>query len=265
MNEKSPIFNLYPPKNKFIGVLSIPHSGEDLPSVFTSFLTDNWDDLIQDIDYRVHELIDIEQLQEAGIAVIKSNIIRVAIDLNRTEETALLNWKQNTKNRRLVLNEPDMSQAKELLGMYYTPYFEMIKTLINELKLKLGHCNFVDLHSMPGVAEEYHLKINPKQDKLRPDFCVSDQTGLTCTQEFIDYIVEELRKDYADVKINAPYFGGHITQHVHKEFENTNNIQIEINRAIYMDENTKELNPDFIKKLKPALTRSLINLFNQYE
>lgn len=263
-NKNTAIFNYYPPKNKYIGVVSIPHSGEDLPEQFQSFLHKDIKHLMQDVDYRVHELVDIEALQNAGIAVIKSNIIRVAIDLNRSRETTLLNWKKNSKGVQIVLDSPSEEKASELVASFYDPYYEMIKTMINELDRLYGKSYFVDLHSMPGVAEEYHLKINPNQDKYRPDFCISDQTGKTCSKDFIEYIQKELSLGYNKVFLNNPYFGGHITQHVDKHFSKTENIQIEINRSIYMNEDTKELDQKKIEKLKPLLTQSLINLFNQF-
>ncbi len=256
------IFEIYPAKNQFIGIVSIPHSGEMLPEEFKSFLTDNQTDLMQDVDYRVHELVHIDKLQEAGISVIKANIIRTAVDLNRSRDLALLNWKKNSKGRELVLKTPDSKQVEYFLGNYYDPYYEMLKTLINELKNKQKIASFVDLHSMPGKAEEYHLKINPNQPINRPEFCISDIEGKSCTQDFIDHITHSLQENYKNVSNNMPYFGGHITRHLNASHQDLNNIQIEINRSIYMNEETKELNNN--EKLRNHLTDGLIKLFNQY-
>ena len=63
------------------------------------------------------------------------------------------------------------------------------------------------------------------------------------------------------MKQNDPYFGGHVTRHIHATYQNINNIQIEINRKIYMDEAKRELNTSLVKELKLNLTNSLIKSF----
>ena len=103
--QKSSLFTYYPPKNSYIGLISIPHSGEIIPSEFESFLSTNTAHLMQDLDYKVHELIDIELLQSSGIGVIKSHISRVAIDLNRSRDKTLLTWKNNSQGVKIVLKE----------------------------------------------------------------------------------------------------------------------------------------------------------------
>ena len=264
LENKENIFTYHPPKNKYIGILSIPHSGEILPPEFKEFVSPEWDILMRDVDFRVHELIDIEALQNAGIAVINAHIIRTAVDLNRPKETALLNWKNNSFGEQVVLKEPTAEQATELTEIYYSPYYEMIKALINDLRPLTKMPSFIDLHSMPSHPTEYHLKITPNQSKDRPDFCISDIEGLSCEKTFIDQICNKLNEDYPQVNQNNPYYGGHVTRHVHAEFKNTNNIQIEIKRNIYMDEQTKTLEENKVLKLKPILTNALIEVFETY-
>ena len=175
----SSLFFYYPPKNGFKGILSIPHSGEHLPEEFKSFLVNNYDNLAQDVDWRVHELVDIEYLQSQGIAIIYSNIIRTAVDLNRSPDKAVLNWKKNSKAVQIVTSTPSEEDSSFFLGKYYFPYYEMLKTMYLELKTKTEKPSFIDLHSMPTIAEDYHLAINPNQERERPNFCLSDRHGQT--------------------------------------------------------------------------------------
>jgi N-formylglutamate amidohydrolase len=264
LDNKQPLFNFYPPKKPMIGILSIPHSGEVLPPEFKEYLVSNSKELMQDVDYRVQELIDIDQITNSGIAVIKSNIIRTAIDLNRPKEKCLFNWKKNSKGVQIVTKEPSNEETIRLVELFYSPYFELLKTLSNELKTKTNTPSFIDLHSMPSLATDYHLKINPNQTKLRPDFCLSDQTGKTCTKEFIGTPTQILLKDYPNVTNNDPYFGGHITIHINEQVPEGNNIQIEISRGIYMDESTQQLEKEKVEKLKPILTNAVIETFKKH-
>lgn len=260
IEQKPPIFEYFPPQNGFKGVVSIPHSGENLPEEFAPYLISDNKALMQDVDYQVHNLVDIKKLQAAGLAVIKSEIIRVAVDLNRSKETAVLNWKSNSKGVKIVKDEPTPAERQLLEEKYYTPYVEMLRTMMNELARFSAKPSFVDLHSMPSKAEEYHLKINPHQARIRPDFCLSDQKGLTCEKDFIEFFSDQLANSYNNVKQNDPYVGGFITVNVNNLFPSCNNIQIEISRALYMDETDKKMKET--SALKTNLTDALIAGFD---
>jgi N-formylglutamate amidohydrolase len=264
MNEaENDIFRYYPPINGYIGILSIPHSGEIIPEEFNEFITKDMKILSRDVDFRVDALVDIKELTNQGIAVIVSNIHRTCIDLNRSSDKCVLNWKSNSYGEQIVHKEPSKNQEEYFIGKYHAPYFEMLKTMINELHKKTNKkISLIDLHSMPSTPTEYHLKVTPNQDKQRPDFCVSDIEGLSCTKDFIDGTCEKLSTFSSNITQNKPYYGGHITRHINASFERINNIQIEINRAIYMDEELRVLKEDLVKDLKPNLTKAILGVFN---
>jgi N-formylglutamate amidohydrolase len=116
---------------------------------------------------------------------------------------------------------------------------------------------------MPSRPTDYHLKQNPNQKLERPSFCVSDRRGKTCVPEFINFFQEKLTTDGFEAGLNDPYIGGFVTEFVDRF--RTNNIQIEINRSIYMDESKKILIPSLVEKLRPLLTRVLIEGFEQFD
>lgn len=256
--QKNPIFSYYPasgPGPK--AIVSIPHSGEDIPDIFLPFLTSDKRALKEDVDYKVNELVDISALQNAGISVLIAHVHRVCVDLNRAEENCILFWKENTHGIPLIIKNPTPIDVQAFIQRYHRPYFEVLSSLILDLERKLGSkVPVVDLHSMPSAPTAYHMKQNPNQKQSRSDFCVSDQKGKTCSPEFIKKFVDALLTNGSEVAVNDPYVGGYVTTFVDK-FQ-TNNIQIEINRSIYMDEVTKELNDHKVKLLKPHLTKSLI-------
>lgn len=260
--ETKEIFRYYPPENGYIGILSIPHSGEDIPNEFKEFITNDRKVLARDVDFRVDALVDINELNTNGIGVIVSNIHRTCIDLNRAPDKCVLNWKSNSFGEKIVIKEPSQKLQELFIGKYHDPYFEMLKTMINELHKRTDkEISLIDLHSMPSTPTEYHLKITPNQDKVRPDFCVSDIEGLSCTKEYIDNICTELSFFSSNITQNNPYFGGHITRHIHASFKRINNIQIEINRGIYMDEELRTLKEHLVNELKPNLTKALLNFY----
>lgn len=256
--QKNPIFSYYPalgPGPK--AILSIPHSGEDIPEVFLPFLTTDLRALKEDVDYKVNELVDIPTLQSAGIGVLVAHVHRVCVDLNRAEENCIMFWKENTRGVPLVIKNPSPTETQAFIQRYHRPYFEVLSSFILDLEKRLAtKVPVVDLHSMPSAPTAYHMKQNPNQKQTRSDFCVSDQKGKTCSPEFIQKFVEALKTNGSSVAVNDPYIGGYVTTFVDK-FQ-TNNIQIEINRSIYMNEDSKQLNDEKVKKLRPHLTKSII-------
>ena len=264
INENSNLFDFYATAVKPIGFLSIPHSGLTIPDEFNQYLVQDVKARNRDVDFAVDELVDIPTLQKMGVIVLVSRIHRICIDLNRDEKICLLNWKQNSHGQQLVIKGPEDSETQSLVGKYYLPYYQMIKSAIENLNTIYKKVSVIDLHSMPSKPTSYHLKINQTQKMYRPDFCVSDISGQSCEKPFIDYACKQL-KHFAqgEVTQNDPYFGGHVTRHINATFDYTNNIQIEINRALYMDEDKIELSPEHIQ-LRSNLTHALVNIFQKF-
>ncbi|MFP5384534.1 MAG: N-formylglutamate amidohydrolase [Bacteriovoracia bacterium] len=263
--QKNPLFDYYAPMgSSYRGLLSIPHSGENIPDEFLPFLSGDLGAYKEDVDYKVNELIDIESLQMAGVAVIVSHVHRICVDLNRDESNCVLFWKENTQGKKLVVKDPTPVEVEKFIETFHRPYYEILKTSLKELeKRKKGLVSMIDLHSMPSRPTEYHMKQNPNQKTSRPHFCLSDRKGKTCEPEFIHFFQKALVGKGHESSINDPYVGGFVTEYV-DQFR-TNNIQIEINRSIYMDEATKELIPDKVSHLRPLLTEVLIEGFEKFD
>jgi N-formylglutamate amidohydrolase len=263
--QKSPLFDYYAPLgSNYRGLLSIPHSGENIPPAFESFLSGDLRAYKEDVDFKVNELVDIKSLQNAGIAVLVAHVHRICVDLNRAESNCVLFWKNNTLGKELVVKDPGPKETEKFIEIYHRPYYEIMKSALQDLeKRKKGRVSMIDLHSMPSRPTEYHMKQNPKQKMHRPDFCLSDRKGKTCEPEFITFFQEGLIEKGHESSLNDPYVGGYVTEYVDQY--RTNNIQIEINRSIYMDETTKELIPSKVAHLRPLLTEVLIKGFEKFD
>jgi N-formylglutamate amidohydrolase len=263
--QKTPLFDYYAPLGPhYRGLLSIPHSGENIPKVFEEFLSGDLRAYKEDVDFKVNELVDIKALQNAGVAVLVAHVHRICVDLNRAEANCILFWKDNTQGKKLVAKDPTAEEVEKFIETFHRPYYEILKSALQDLeKRKKAPVSMIDLHSMPSRPTEYHMKQNPNQKMHRPDFCVSDRKGLTCTPEFIHFFQQELIKNGHESSLNDPYVGGFVTEYVNNF--RTNNIQIEINRSIYMDEATKELVPGKVSHLRPMLTQVLIKGFEKFD
>ena len=241
------------------GMISIPHAGDFIPDEFRSFLNDNEWAFGQDLDFKAHELIDSKALCEAGIVILKSNIHRVACDLNRYAPKAIFAWPKTSQGIPLLSSSPSPKEKEQLLRTYHTPYFKVILGVLTAAHK--GLLSFIDLHSMPSFPTDYHFQQNPNQEKSRPDFCLSDQNGKTCSPHYIHNMKKSLENYRHHVLINRPYLGGYITEFTHPHVPH--NIQIEIKRGIYMNEEKQQLT-EKAAILKKQLTESLLKQFKEF-
>jgi len=241
-----------------VGVISIPHSGTHIPPSVTGFLTQDAAAMARDIDPEVHCIIDIEKLNRNGFSVIKTNVHRSIVDLNRPTSTAISYWRKNTAGETLYEIDIPEEQKGILLEKFYAPYFEKIFLEMGRLAEKKSRPLFFDLHSTPSQFPKYYLTKLPQLAGTIPDFCLSNLEGKSSSRETIIGLKDSLRKHFREVRINDPFKGGNITQTVHAKFPRAEVIQVEILRRLYMKEEVNALNHEKTEKLKRIFTDALI-------
>jgi N-formylglutamate amidohydrolase len=84
----------------------------------------------------------------------------------------------------------------------------------------------LDCHSMPSSVA----------DGAAPDFVIGDRYGASAASWIVDTVENALRLSGYSVRRNKPYAGGFITEHYGAPAAARHVVQIEINRALYMDE-----------------------------
>ncbi len=258
----TPTFEYKAPQNEFKGLISVPHPGETIPISFEKYLVSDETIFQKDYDYRIDELLDKEFLQKNGIGVLSSKIARICVDLNRDRHQALLYWKKNTHDELVVKSNPSGTEADQLLAEFYDPYFQQLEKLLGEMAaLKQNQkANCVDLHSMPSHPNVYHFKKNPHQKReRRPDFCLSDLAGKSCSKKYLEFARRHLSGREHSVQINDPYVGGFVS-HFIARFP-SESFQLEINRDLYMDEKQRTFLQQDLDPFKELLNTLFVPLF----
>ena len=245
-------------------LLSIPHGGLGKPPELVDRLCIADRDIFDDSDAFASDIYDVG---DTVARVIKSDIARAFIDLNRSIADM-----PNTHPDGLIKNStcymkpiyldgmaPSDGMRSQLIHSYYMPYHREIQKSIKELDLQL--C--LDCHSMASVAPD----ISPdRHDGLkRPMFCLSNNHGQTSTPQMLELLSECISEsfgvDKSDMGLNYPFLGGHITRTY------GNNpipwIQVEINQAMYLqdpwfDADTMHVDPNHIEKLNRKFESSLV-------
>jgi N-formylglutamate amidohydrolase len=124
-----------------------------------------------------------------------------------------------------------VAELERRLAWYYRPYHAALRKLIDETLERFGHCILVDCHSMPSNSP---VGLGGKGGRV--DFVLGDNHGAACAPALIGLAEGWLRVRGYRAMRNQPYAGGFTTQHYGAPGRAVHVLQVEINRALYMDE-----------------------------
>jgi N-formylglutamate amidohydrolase len=130
-----------------------------------------------------------------------------------------------------------VAEADRRMAAIHAPYHAMLSDLIVETKTLFGCAVLIDCHSMPSSARGAHA----------PDIVLGDRFGASCHPSVTALAEATLRRLGYRVARNAPFAGGHTTQTYGRPSLRAHALQIEINRALYLDERTLERTNGFTR------------------
>jgi N-formylglutamate amidohydrolase len=232
-------------------VFNSPHSGRVYPAAFLAASKLDPLTLRRSEDAYVEELFAF--VAGLGAPLLYAHFPRAFLDVNREPyelDPALfrdgLPHYANTQSVRVVgglgtiariVSESDeiyreplpLVAALERINHLYTPYHATLRSLLAEAKQAFGLSVLIDCHSMPS---------NPIADYGggRPDFVLGDRYGTSCSGEITRIAAHTLKALGYVVALNKPYAGGYITEHYGRPQSAQHVLQVEINRALYMNE-----------------------------
>ncbi|MFN0024792.1 MAG: N-formylglutamate amidohydrolase [Parvularculaceae bacterium] len=139
-------------------------------------------------------------------------------------------------------------EARRRLADCYDTYHRALMALVGEARARHGCAILIDCHSMPSAGAL------PFRDTERPlDFVLGDRFGSSCSGAVTACVEETLAGLGYQVSRNAPYAGGHVASAYGRPLEGVHVLQIEINRALYLDER-RIARTDGFDRLREALT-----------
>jgi N-formylglutamate deformylase len=134
-----------------------------------------------------------------------------------------------------------VAEIRHRLEEYYHPYRRALAGALETAWQGAGavwHCN---CHSMKSTGNA----MNTDRGRARPDFVVSDRRGTTSDPAFTRWAADCLTGLGYRVQLNEPYQGGDLVAVSGRPAERRHSIQIEVNRALYLDEATYDKGPGF--------------------
>ncbi|HTD02389.1 N-formylglutamate amidohydrolase [Undibacterium sp.] len=256
----SPFFLLLPQTEAIPLIFDSPHSGTELPDNMRAIAPHQA--LMTGCDAFIDELWG--SAVQCGASLLAARFHRTYIDVNRSRydiDPDLLDepWPERIETsakskagmgliRRLALPGVPMydrkltvSEVRQRLDNYYLPYHRALESLIEAAHARSGATWHIDCHSMKSVGNAMNVDCG----EPRPDFVVSDRNGSSAAPSFTNWVAEQLQQLGYSVKINDPYQGAELIRAYGAPAQNKHSIQIEINRKLYLDENTFARNEGF--------------------
>jgi N-formylglutamate amidohydrolase len=132
------------------------------------------------------------------------------------------------------LRRPLSSQEREaLLIEYYRPHHQALTDAVAAALEDAGSCLIVDCHSFP----QQPLPYEPDPSPDRPDICIGTDEVHTPPQ-LRDALVSTFEGYGYSVALNRPFRGALVPSRFYHHDNNVQSVMIEVNRALYMNENT---------------------------
>ncbi len=246
-----------------------PHSGTSYPDDFdhiSDFMV-----LRRAEDTYIHELY--ADAPDHGVLLMGAHFPRSYIDVNRgldEIDTSLIDgdwdgpvsdsekaaagigliWRVNQLNENIYDRKLSAKETRHRIETYWQAYHTTLQQALNETRESFGKVIHINCHSMPEISNE-SSKEGP--GVRRPEFCLGDRRGITCSPELTRFAQMTLSDLGYEVAVNEPYAGVELVRAYSDPPDNRHSLQVEIRRDLYMDEESLERSQDF-NRLKSALS-----------
>ena len=241
-------------------VFASPHSGREYPASFLRKAILNEKQIRSSEDAYVDRLYAVAP--EHGVPLLTARAPRAFLDLNRAPEEldpALIEEvRRNSQNPRVasglgviprvVANgqsiyrgKLSLQEAHGRIATYWRPYHDQLQTLLDESHNTFGEAILIDCHSMPHEALE---NVGPPGSP-RPDVVLGDRFGAAAASDIVEQVEAAFAGAGLRVARNMPFAGAFITQHYGRPSRQQHAVQVEIDRALYMNERTLRTNDNF--------------------
>jgi N-formylglutamate amidohydrolase len=251
-------------------VFASPHSGRFYPPDMRAAADLSPQAVRRSEDALVDRLL--ERAPERGCVVIAARYARAYLDVNREPyelDSAMFSDELPDYARartarvaaglgsiaRIVAEGQEIydrkltfAEARARVERVHRPYHAALSSLLEEARARHGTAVLVDWHSMPAAAT---AGPGPAQGA---QMVLGDRFGQACSPQLTAAVERALQAMGYRTARNAPYAGGHTTEHYGRPAEHIHALQIEISRGLYLDETAMQPSRGF-ERLREDLER----------
>ncbi len=250
-------------------VLDSPHSGVDYPDDF-DFVTD-FAKLRHAEDTHVEKLYDFAygppEQGGLGAAWVEALFPRSYLDANRdlteldvglldgpwpgevtTDEAFLskvklgkgLIWRSTDDGAAIYRRSLSVAEVRARIHHCWQPYHAAVAQAIDAAHARHGYNIHINCHSMPAIAA---AQATGFPGEAHADFVIGDRDGTTTSPALSKMVCQQLQAMGYSVSYNHPYKGVELVRRYSDPARHRHSLQVEINRKLYMNEDTRELLP----------------------
>jgi N-formylglutamate amidohydrolase len=245
-------------------LVEVPHSGLQVPPDVETEIQTTPLAVLRDSDIYVDQLY--QGAPTKGATLLVSRVSRYVVDLNRgpdeVDSAAVprhprarhipargVVWRARTDGTPLLRAPLTVEQFATRIELYYEPYHQKLRELAARLHHQFGSVVILAAHSMPSTGR----KVFGGRYIRRADVVPGTQGRSTASGSIIDLIDSHFREAGLSVKHDDPYRGGWTTSSYGAPKRGQHAVQIELNRALYVDEQTCEIKRDDFVQLQRVL------------
>lgn len=254
-------------------VLDSPHSGTHYPDDFRPAI--ELPVLRRAEDTHVEKIYDFAP--GLGAAWIEAHFPRIYLDANRDTselDTTLLDgewpdpvatdpgmlakirlgkgliWKFTDEGIPVYQRRLSVAEVRQRIERCWRPYHAAVQQAVEAAHRRHGYTIHINCHSMPAVSASHATEF---PGLVHPDFVVGDRDGSTASPALSQLICEHLRGRGYSVAYNHPYKGVELLRRYGDPARHRHSIQIELNRQLYMDEESLAIKPAGMARLRADL------------
>ncbi|WP_264212014.1 N-formylglutamate amidohydrolase [Leisingera thetidis] len=134
--------------------------------------------------------------------------------------------------RAIYRGKLTLAEAEQRIRCCWHPYHKALKGLLDQAHRQFGQAILVDCHSMPHEAVDTMAPCGSG----KPEVVLGDRFGAAADNSIVDRIEAAFAAAGLRVARNTPFAGAYIAQTYGRPSRRQHAVQIEIDRALYMDE-----------------------------
>ena len=232
-------------------IFASPHSGRDYPAGFLAQAILDRQQIRSSEDAFVDQLFDMAP--DLGAPLLVARAPRAFLDLNRAADEldpavieGITRVPHNPRissglgviprvvagGRPIYRGKLSLAEAQTRIERFWHPYHQALTDLVEETRMAFGQAVLIDCHSMPHEAIEAHAR--PGQP--RPEVVLGDRYGVAAGREVMDRVEAAFSGAGLRVARNAPFAGAYVAQAYGRPSRGVHVVQVEIDRALYMNE-----------------------------
>ena len=258
-------------------VFASPHSGRVYPPSFMRAT------VLDERSVRTSEDAFVDQLLDGvpglGAPLLAAVAPRAFIDLNRASDEldpALIEGVRISSHnprvssglgviprvvsggRAIYRGKMPLAEAEARIADWWTPYHRCLQDLVDQARARFGEAVLIDMHSMPHEAIEQVSGHSAR----RPEIVIGDRYGAAAGAAVVDRIEAAFEGAGLRVIRNAPFAGAYITQAYGRPSRRQHAVQIEVDRALYMNERDIRPNGNFngFKRLLTGILSEIVDV-----